>query len=190
MDEIEYNLLQALSAALDVDGVPIVMIAYDGPPPNPDFYLDLLRMMITETGSATGCITFGTANGTSGMFPLMEIDPQTGLTLLIAMRKQNLIGSVSWVTVASDTYRRPYPLDTDPDDVQKGDMELMRMLGDDTVEDVLMAVCVAPDGPGFDRLQRYRKTEAGIEWDEVEDQLTGGTHSGPMIDLMQELVTA
>lgn len=188
MDEIEHGLLEAMAAALDADGVPMMMIPYSGPPPNAEFYLDLLRYMIERTGGATGCITFGTSDGSSGMFPLVNIDPQLGMSLLIAMRANGLIASVSWVTVASDTYRRVVDDDTDASRVQKGDMELMRMLGDTKVEDVLMVLCVAPDGPNFDLYQKYTKTETGIEWEDVRG--SDVPPSGALVELMQTLVAA
>lgn len=190
MDPIEQEMLETMGAAVDAGGVPIAMIPYDGPPPDGEFYLALLRDMIVTTGEATGALTFGTSNRTSGMFPLINVDPQEGLKLLIFMRQQGLIGDVSWITLAADSYRRKFGKDTKPEDIHKGDLEQMAKAGDAEVEEVIMVSCMAPDGPGYDISQPYKRTPTGIEWGEIEHLDPKLSVQGAIHDLMTELVTA
>lgn len=189
--DIDDEMMAILNAAVDAGGVPIVMAAYTGPPPAGEFYLRLMREMLIETGRVSGCIAFGTTDGHSGMFPLVEVDPQTGLSLLIEMRRADIISKINWVTVAGDAYRRVFEDgEVDPDSIRHGDVELMKLAGDEQVEEALTAVCIAPDGPGFDLFQPYVRTEAGVEWSEVEYLPDEIKRSGEIPRLMNALVAA
>jgi len=177
------------SLAMDDNALPIAMIAHQGPPPAAEFYLSLMRSMIEETGQATGCICFGTET-VSGMFPLVHCNPQEGLGLLILMRQQGLVDSIAWVALAADSWRKVFPSDVDPEDINKGDLERMHEAGDPEVEEVLIVTCKAPDGPGYDASQGYSRTPDGIEWAEVEYLSPGVDVQGEINRLMTELVLA
>ena len=185
----EENVLGAMTDAINHGGIPVVMIPYAGPAPEGEFYLSLMRDMLNTSGAATGCITFGTTDGTSGMCPLVDLDPQEGLSLMLVMRQSGMLGPVAWVALASDSYRRMFePGEVDIDKIQRGDIEQMAKVGDAKVEEVLMVACCEPDGPGYNLAQPYRRTEAGIEYAEVETMPADA--GGGVMTLMQELVTA
>lgn len=188
-NQAEEELFATMAAAVNEDAIPIAMMPYQGPPPDAEFYLTLLRDMIERTGSATGCICFGTT-ATSGMFPLVNVDPQDGLSLLILLRQQGLLQSVSWVTLASDSWRRKFGKDTKPEDIHHGDLEQMHDSGDPEVEEVLVVSCKAPDGPGYDVSQAYVRKPDGIEWAEIEYLDPRIRVEGEINRLMTELVNA
>lgn len=165
--------LETMVRALESDHAPIAMMPYDGPPIPPEFHLDLLRDMLTETGGATASITFGTSDGMSGMFPLINVDPRTGLNLLLMTRKANVLGSITWVAIASDVDRTMVDTET----------------GESTEGEALMVLCMAPDGPGYSKIQPYVRTADGFEWGEIEDH-TATQSSGALYSLMQQLVVA
>lgn len=184
------EMFDALIKNADANVLPLVMMPSDGQPLESEFYLAMMRLMITTSGSATACITFSTTTGSTGMLPLIGIDPQTGLRLLLSMREQQILDSIAWVTVASDAYTRVFDGDVDPGSIHRGDLERMRKAGDPSVKDVLMVVCVTPDGPGFETTQGYRKTDTGIEWEEAlpMSERDASTY-GPVKRLMSDLVT-
>jgi hypothetical protein len=170
------QLLAAMTAAIDADGIPVALIPYQGAPPDAEFYLELMRDMINASGSATGAITFGTTD-MSGMVPLTNVDPETALGLLLHMRQTGIIASVTWVVVADDTLRRLVEITPTKRTVSKE-------------EDCLMVTCVVPDGPGWLAMQPYTKTPCGaVVWGEVETDHSSGD-AGEVFDLMTELVTA
>lgn len=171
------QLLAAMTAAIEADGIPVALIPYMGEPPEAAFYLELLREMINASGSATGAITFGTTD-MSGMLPLTNVDPHTGLGLLLHMRRTGAIESVTWVVVADDTLRRTVEIDLRTNERVELSAE----------QDCLMVTCVTPDGPGWLAMQPYTKTPLGIVWGDIEDSDQG--EAGNLIDLMTELVTA
>lgn len=171
------QLLAAMTAAIDADGIPVALIPYQGAPPDAAFYLELMRDMINASGSATGAITFGTTD-MSGMVPLTNVDPETALGLLLHMRQNGIIETVTWVVVADDTLRRMVEIDLRTGERVETGREV----------DCLMATCVIPDGPGWLAMQPYTKTPLGVVWGDVEDNAQ--TEVGNLVELMTELVTA
>ena len=180
------EMASLMASSMGPGTVGLVMINQVGPPDPGEAYLALMRQMIDETGSATGCISFGTQDA-SGMMPLVDVDAQDGLRLLIMMRQMDMINPVAWVTLATDTFRRIFRMsEVDPATVRHGDIEKMRQAGDTEVEDALMVCTLAPDGPSCDLAQPYVKTETGVEWGEVETNPP--SQGGGVVDLMRELV--
>jgi len=179
--------VEAMIVALSQGESPIALADYAGPPPPAEFYLSLMREMLDDDGQAMGAVTFGTANE-SGMLPLANFDAQEALAMLIAARVVGVIPKVAWVAATSDMWHRRFTDGTTPDDVRHGTLEEMHNAGDTSVTEALMAMCVAPDGPGYDVLQPYTRTEDGIVWGEVEN-LSEAEHHGALNELMTLLVS-
>lgn len=174
-----------ISAMAHADNAGALIIhPYGGPPPEASFFLGMMREMIESSGEALGviCVGFGPE---SGMLPLMDIPATEALHELVHLRLAGMLPSVDWVTIAFDTYVSL----TDNPSALRGTAREAFKAGDPEAFEALAAMCVAPDGPGYDVQQRYTRTGDAIQWEEpvsVEAIATGGE----IPRLMQELVLA
>jgi hypothetical protein len=162
----------------------LILHPYGGPPPSAAFFLTMMREMIDSSGEAMGCICIG-IGPESGMLPLMDVHPVEALHQLVHLRLAGIIPSVDWVTLAFDTYVK---ISADHD-AERGDATAAFQAGDPDAYEALAAMCVAPDGPGYDMQQKYTRTEDGITWEEpVAIEAVESAGDIPM--LMRELVMA
>ena len=174
-----------ITALADADDAGALIIhPYGGPPPGADFFLGMMKVMIEETGDAIGVVCLG-LGPESGMVPLLNIHPVDALHEVLHLRLADKIPSIDWVAIAFDTYVR---LTTDTD-AARGDATKAFKAGDPNAYEALCAICVAPDGPGYDIQQRYVRSEDSIEWDEPK-QVDSISSTGDIPVLMQQLVTA
>jgi len=193
MTEREYvgfdDSVAVMASAMDAGASPVAIADVVTLPPPPDHLLSLLRQMIEETGSAMGAIQFGTTAET-GMLPLGHLGPQEGLALVIAARLAGVIASVTWVALAADAYHQVAPEGVSIDEATR-----YRNLGDgfeagdSSITEALMVLCVAPDGPGFNKVQPYVRVNDAIEWGEPFD-LDHEEQYGEVHRLMNMLVLA
>jgi hypothetical protein len=161
----------------------LVFHPYGGPPPPPGFFLDMMREMIDTSGEALGCITVGCGEGGTGTLPLIDVHPVEALHAILHVRLAGMIPSINWVTLCCDTYI----FVTDNPDAKRGTATEAFKRGDPDAMEALMALCTAPDGPGYNVQQPYVRTEDGVEWSEPQEAIT---HMGEVPALMQELVLA
>lgn len=174
-----------LAAIAEADNAGALIIhPYGGPPPEAEFFLGMMREMIESSGEALGVICIG-LGPESGMLPLMGHHPVEALHELVHLRLAGLIPSVDWVTLAFDTFVK---VSTDPN-AERGDAAKAFRAGDPDAYEALAALCVAPDGPGYDIQQRYTRDEDAVEWDDpVAIEAVGSGGDIPI--LMRELVLA
>ena len=125
-----------------------------------------------------GCGEDGT-----GTLPLIDVHPVDALHAILHVRLADIIPSVNWVTVCSDTY----VFATGDPNAERGTATEAFKRGDPDATEALMALCVAPDGPGYNVQQTYVRTEDGVEWGEPSQPLV---HLGEIPALMSELVLA
>lgn len=161
----------------------LVFHPYGGPPPPPEFFLSMMREMIEFSGEAMGCISVGCGDEGTGTLPLMGVHPVEALHAVLHVRLADIIPSVNWVTMCCDTY----VFQTEDVDAPRGTAREAFERGDPDATEALVAMCMAPDGPGYNVQQPYVKTEAGVEWGEPYQAIT---QMGEVPSLMQELVLA
>jgi hypothetical protein len=161
----------------------LVLHPYAGPPPPADFFLSLMREMIEADGDAMGCITIGCENDETGMLPLIDVHPTDALHAILHARMEGLLPKINWVTLAVDTY----VFLTDDPVKGAGSARDAFQAGDPDAHEALVALCVAPDGPGYDVHQTYERDGALIEWGEP-DAMQALFSSGDVPFLMNELV--
>lgn len=163
----------------------LVMYPYEGPPPPASFFLNMMREMIEETGEAMGCITLG-CGAETGTLPLTDVHPVDALYALLKVRLGGLIPKVNWITVSSDTFVLKGVTE---DDAQRGSAGEAFLRGDPNASEALMAMCMAPDGPGYDVHQSYVRSDDGVEWGEPEDVFSDQSE-GDIPSLMSQIVLA
>ena len=156
----------------------LVFHPYDGPPPEPGFFLDMMREMIDFSGEALGCITVGCGDEGTGTLPLIDVHPVDALHAILHVRLGGIIPSVNWVTLCCDTYE----FETDDPDAQRGTATEAFKRGDPNATEALMAICVAPDGPGYNVSLPYVRTTDGVEWGEPRKAIA---NLGEVAALMQ-----
>jgi len=111
--------------------------------------------------------------------------PVEALHELVHLRLAGVVPSVDWVTLAFDTYVKI----TDSPDAERGEPTRAFKAGEPDTYEALAAMCVAPDGPGYDFQQRYTRVGDAIEWEEpVPIQAVESAGDIPL--LMRELVMA
>lgn len=161
----------------------LIMYPYDGPPPPASFFLDMMKEMIEETGDAMGsmCLSTGTESGT---LPLTDIHPVDALHAVLHGRMVGVIPKIHWVTVAFDSY---VIKGVGQQDVARGSASEAFKRGDADAYEALCAMCVAPDGPGYDVHQAYVRSDDGIEWHEPENVRAS---DGDIPSLMNQIVLA
>lgn len=147
-------------------------------PPEWQWLLKSMRSMMDEDGDGLGIVMAATP--TQALMVPAPNGPKDPLTLLLLMRAIGQIDSICWVAVAFDSYVR-----SAEDDGLSPTEAFEQGLPD--AREALMAICVAPDGPGFDVQQTYTRTPEGIEWDEPESLKS---QSGRLVDLMHQVVIA
>jgi hypothetical protein len=162
----------------------LIIHPYGGPPPDASFFLAMMREMIESSGEALGVICIGMGSE-SGMLPLLNVHPVEALHELVHLRLAGQIPSVDWVALALDTYAKVI----DDPNVVRGEAQAAFEVGDPDAYEALAAICVAPDGPGYDVQQRYTRNGHAIEWGEPTQIEAIGT-DGDLPRLMQELVLA
>lgn len=186
MNDIDLGDLPEEMAEAILHGDAVGVIATEIPnlrPPSSEWVLDTLRTMINDDGHCVGMVMAATA--TMGlMIPVMAglVDP---LLMLVAMRKQGMIDPVCWVTIGADTYVR-LPEEGWVDDGLTPTEAFEQGLPD--AREAVLAWCLAPDGPGYDVEQVYRRTSDGVEWD--EPTRFKERSEGRLMDLMEMVVTA
>lgn len=193
MNDDDLNLPPGMSEQLDelAPGIntgdllaAIVTEADHLPPPEWKWVLETMRDIIEATGDSIGMVLAATDHE-SLMIPA-PFGPTDPVKMLYAMRKTRVLDSVNWVACAADTYVRTaidangFPTDgISPTEAFKAGMP-------DAWES-LMAICVAPDGPGYNVQQRYLRTPEGIVWQEPEQAKAS---AGPLVGVMNEVVLA
>ena len=131
--------------AYEHGGGALVFHPYEGPPPPPEFFLDMMRMMIDTSGSALGCITVGCGHEGTGTLPLIDVHPVDALHAILHVRLADIIPSVNWIALCCDTYE----FETADPNAERGTATEAFKRGDPDATEALMAICVAPDGPGY-----------------------------------------
>jgi hypothetical protein len=159
----------------------LVFHPYAGPPPPAEFFLSMMREMIDASGAALGCITVGCGHEGTGTLPLVDVHPVDALHAIVHVRLAGVIPSVNWVTVCSDTY----VFTTDDPTAERGTASEAFKRGDPDATEALMAICIAPDGPGYNIRQPYVRGEEGVEWGEPQQS---DAQMGDVPALMNELV--
>lgn len=154
-------------------------------PPDWRWLLGSMRSMMDEDGDGLGIVMAATP--TQALMVPAPNGPKDPLTLLLLMRAIGQIDSICWVAVAFDSYVRSAEDASGSTDDGLSPTEAFEQ-GLPDAREALMAICVAPDGPGFDVQQTYTRTPEGIEWDEPDPNMKN--QGGRLVDLMHEVVIA
>jgi hypothetical protein len=162
----------------------LIFAPYGGSPPPAEFFLVMMRDMIEATGGATGCIIVGSGDE-AGMLPLLDIHPADALHAIVHLRLAREIEKVDWVALAMDTW----DFITDDATLGRGSAKAAFEEGNPDASEALKVICVAPDGPGYDVTQRYRREDGVVEWEEPEHTYSS-VSGGDIPALMNELVLA
>lgn len=156
------------------------------PPPEWQALLETMREIIESEGDSIGMVLAAT-NCQSLMIPA-PCGPTDPIKMVYLMRKTGVMDSVNWVACVADTYVRTVDAidgNGDPSDGISATEAFEAGMPD--AREALLAICVAPDGPGFHMQQCYLRTPEGIVWEEPEPLTNVG--SG-MVALMNEVVLA
>jgi hypothetical protein len=151
------------------------------PPPTGEWVLQTLRTLVEAEGETIGMVLAATDHQAL-MIPAPQ-GPSDPIKMLYIMRKTGALDSINWVACGADTYVRTLAGMSDG----LGATEAFKA-GKEDASEALMAICVAPDGPGYDYEQRYLRTPGGIVWEEPE-RLENGLSYG-LVQMMQEVVLA
>lgn len=165
----EHEMIDALTPEI-MSGQAIAAMVSDTPnttPPEWRWMVQTLRDTIETDGEALGMVLAGT-DTQHLMIPTPQ-GPENPIKMLIMMRRGGSIGSINWVAVVSDTYTRTVDSMTGeyPSDGISASEAFKR--GMPGAAEAVLALCVAPDGPGYNVHLPYHRTPEGIVWDEPEE---------------------
>ena len=181
-DEIPEEIAAAI---LDSDTTAIIASDLQGaPPPKPDFILQNMRAALDTDGYVLNVILAATAD-LALMSPAPDdLTPSLGALMMLRVSEQ--IGPLAWIAVGMDIYIREGDA-WKVDGVSPAEAFKRGLPGSG---EALVAMCVAPDGPGYYVEQRYTRTPEGpIVFAEPEEH-TVSPRAGDVLDVLRVAVQA
>lgn len=134
------------------------------PLPSPEDALAQYRPLVEENDQAIPMLLLATDEGVE-LVAIQGGAPRDVLPAYTAHRAEQGEPPVLWAILTTEAWQRPVQGFAD----RPG-----------TGEDIVVAVAVEPDGPGWSVIQKLQRTPAGVVWEEptvMDDRIGGAIHS-------------